>query len=304
MKRLKIKTNGFGDFGSGPSVFVRKFVEGTRHHVVMSGDVGVLLLVTGDEAHFRQCNMYKKMVMRCDGMYYIQDDPKPPKIRNVGIVSRYMSADAHVFQSVYAKQFYEHVCGTRDVPSTIIYNGADLPFAGKENRNVGILCSTDARESKRQYLIPEIAQRLIKHDPKIEIVVIGSYKGKVLSNMRVLGKCSHTKLLSHYTGLTTFLDVSYQPACSNAIIEAAKAGMAVVASRSGGTPEFLLGSGLMYGETKIGYNEVKEVPRPDPDEMFDLVLQSFSMVPPDRNDLSSASMCYSYDSFLSKVVGQ
>ena len=304
MKRLKIKTNGYGagSFASGPSVFVKKFVEGTKHEIVQSGNVDVLFLVTSGEQHYRSHHKVKKVVMRCDGMYYIQDDPKSPKVRNAGIIDRYMNADAHVFQSVYAKQFYEHVCGTRDVPSTIIYNGSDLPFIGKDNRTVGVLCSTDDRESKRQYLIPEVAKRLLDVDPKIDVVVIGRYKGKLVKNMRMAGQNPHTRFLSLYTGLSTFLDVSYQPCCSNAIIEAARAGMAVVASRSGGTPEFLMGSGLMYGEERVGFDSVKKVPKPDPDEIFNLVLQSFSMVPPCREDLLVESMCAEYDDFFLQVV--
>ena len=189
MNKITIKTNGVGAgaYFSGPNVFVQKFVDGTRHNIVLAGNVDVLFLVTSGVGHFKMHNKVKKMVMRCDGMYYIHDEARIPKERNVGIIQRYNDADAHVFQSVYAKLFYEYVCGKRDVPSKIIYNGSSLPYVCKVNRHIGVLCSTDARESKRQYLISKIAGKLMEYDPKIEIAVIGKYHGKVISNMKMLG---------------------------------------------------------------------------------------------------------------------
>jgi len=47
---------------------------------------------------------------------------------------------------------------------------------------------------------------------------------------------------------------------------------------------------------------VKKVPKPDPDEIFNLVLQSFSMIPPCRQELSVESMCAEYDDFFLQVV--
>jgi len=297
---VRVHTNSPEGVASGPNVFIRLYRRFSNHKFV-DGDCDVLFVVTGCEVQHRKRFNHKKIVTRCDGLYYIGSDLFK---LNVPAIERYRIADAIVFQSLYAKRFYDLVCGDRSVPSVIILNGSDMTFS--KGRSPGVLISTDVTHpkkqySKRQHLVSVVAKALVNSHPNVPVVVVGEYKGDVVRNMFLLGRRGANELAKIYSRYTTFLDLGYQPCCSNAIVEATVSGMNVVASDSGGNREILGDKALLYPERACNFRPVPRPPDPVIDKIVELVERSFTLRSKPRPDLSVKVMADKYDQFLKEV---
>jgi len=261
----------------------------------------VILLVTSSDAGYIARNPNTRVVTRCNGLYYLTKDGSPVE-KNKDAIKRYRAAHAIIFQSAFARLFIHSMLGPRDVPDKIILNGSGFKFQPWGLRVRNVLCSTDWRASKRPKVIADVARTMsIKH-PKVKFVILGQWKGPVLSNMKVVGRVTSKEAETYCSQFTTFLDVGFQPCCSNTLVEAACSGMAVVASSSGGNPEIFPDSDLLYSERASGFSYMDSVPMPDVDEIVDRIVKSFSSPPGPRNDLSARKMVKRYDKFIEVVL--
>lgn len=291
-----VHTNSPGRFDSGPSSFLSTFWKWFPGKITL-GDADILLLVTGDEKKYRSQHRFKRIVTRCDGLYYIRDEKQPPAERNKGLIYRYKIADAVIFQSEYARQFYEHVAGRRDVRSTVIHNGSDAKFCSKK-REFGVVTCTDIRRSKRPHLIPAIASLL----PRVPFFVLGRYSGKRTDNMVLLGNIERRRVQEYYNKYSTYLHLGYQDCCPNAVVEAICSGMGIVASNSGGVPEIVKRSGFLFQEESVGFDQIDYPPEPDLREVVTLIYSSCSVSPAPREDLSCREVMKKYDEFFKECL--
>jgi phosphatidylinositol alpha-1,6-mannosyltransferase len=177
-----------------------------------------------------------------------------------GILTPLIRAAWHGAETVVAKCAGEadmvHAVDAR-VPVTLIPNGVDLAAFSAEPRPehhdgepLRLLCVGRLIERKGQHHLIEAVRRLVDSGIDVRLELVGT--GDALDENRALaerlrvtdrvtfaGYVRRQEIAARYTAADVFVLPSYNEGMSVATLEAMAAGLPIVATRTGGTPELI-----------------------------------------------------------------
>jgi glycosyltransferase involved in cell wall biosynthesis len=264
------KLQGLG----GPSSFQSKLIKGLSKRGIqsdfnpLSGDANTLLVVGGTKQLHTIWRARKKgirVVQRLNGMNWIHTK------KNTGIKHYLRSeygnmilstirkhlADALVYQSQFARSWWQTAYGRSNVEATVIYNGVDLDEytpSGPHDRpgdHIRVLLVEghlgEGNESglmNAVQLVEQLNQRLSQ---PVELMVAGKVPQKIIEKFSKL-----TKVWINWVGIIQrneipkldrsahlLFSADLNAACPNSVIEALACGLPVVAYSTGSLPEIL-----------------------------------------------------------------
>lgn len=156
-------------------------------------------------------------------------------------------ADAIVYQSHYSKKIYHKLVCHPDKPETIIFNGADPRDYEVEpyhsNFGINFLASTRVwlAQKRLKYIIRAFLEAEIDDS---YLIVCGDNQGVSKKydhhkNILFIGPVSDGVLARLYRLCDAMIHITYVDACPNSVVEAQVAGLPVICTDQGGTPEIL-----------------------------------------------------------------
>jgi len=264
------KLEGLG----GPSSFQSKLIKGLSKRGIqtdfnpLEGDVKTLLVVGGTKqipTIWRAKNKGIRVVQRLNGMNWIHTK------KNTGLKHYLRSeygnmilstirkhlADAIVYQSQFARSWWQTVYGRSNVEANVIYNGVDLDEynpSGPHERpgdHIRVLLVEghlgEGNESGLMnaiQLVEQLKQRLAQ---PVELMVAGKVPQKIIEKTS-----SQTDIWINWAGVIPrneipkldrsshlLFSADLNAACPNSVIEALACGLPVVAYSTGSLPEIL-----------------------------------------------------------------
>jgi len=262
---------------AGPAAFQRRLVRGLEGRGVeigwdpSKGRQDPILVIGGSRNLIglrRARQRGSRIVQRLNGINWLHRR-QPTGIRHFlraernNLLLRWVRnrlADHVVYQSRFAKDWWEDRYGSAPVPSSVVYNGVPLDVyspEGEETRpddRIRLLMVegnyAGGYETGLQAGI-ELAQRVAQETGrKVELTVAGQVPGRVHQTID-----PESELIVGWRGVVEPADIpaldrsahvlfagDIHPACPNAVIEAMACGLPVVAYDTGALPELVTGS--------------------------------------------------------------
>ncbi len=178
------------------------------------------------------------------------------KRSNAPLSTALQACDGVVYQSQHAKRMCDRYLGAARVTSAVIFNGADQAFAARIKPAdrlfpVTYIAFSRWRRFKR---LPEIIEAFLAAGvPESGLIIAGDVReaglGKRLrvykqrKDIVFLGKLSQEALASHLKNCVASIHLSPFEGCPNSVVEALVAGVPVICTNIGGTPEIVGPSG-------------------------------------------------------------
>ena len=223
---------------------------------------------------------------RLDGIIYdIMADPDQKKEANETFLNGARKSRGVIFQSEFSKKLFEKVLGYVPTVQTVIHNGTDLNVFKRGNdhhirRQLGIeddafvfITSAKWRAHKR---LPAILESFVnfraKHHIPTHLIVLGDYEDLGMENVHFLQKVPNAELPLYFNAAQVYLFYSWLDPCPNSVVEAISAGLPVVCTNQGGTPELVRmsnGGIIVEADDEFPYTEINlyNPPRPDMDKI-------------------------------------
>lgn len=194
---------------------------------------------------------------------------------NIAMAKLLHAADYVFYQSQFARRASDFFLGVRDHRCEVLYNAVDTgffrPLLKKQTEGLVLLLAGSHNEEYRLTLALETLFLLKKIIPNIRLVVAGRmaqriqnllvHLAKQLSvedSLQIIGPYAQTEAPAVYAQAHILLHTQYNDVCPSVVLEAMACGLAIVYSKTGGTPE-LVGEDAGVGvHTELDWN----IPRP------------------------------------------
>ncbi len=168
-------------------------------------------------------------------------------------------ADSIVYQSRFAQEWWECICGPAPVPGCIIYNGVDLDRytpSGPDERPTDRfrLLLVEGSLGGGYEIGLETAVRLAGeldgvHEKPVELMIVGkvdralqvAWLARATIPLHFTGQVPHARIPEIDRSAHLFYSADIHAACPNSVIEALACGLPVVAFDTGALPELLTG---------------------------------------------------------------
>ena len=264
------KLEGLG----GPSSFQSKLIHGLKSRGITAGfnpldpDIQTLLVVGGTKQLHTIWQARRRgirVVQRLNGMNWIHRKKRTGikhYIRSeygnfiLSTIRRHLS-DAIIYQSQFARSWWQTAYGKSKVEATVIYNGVDLTTyhpAGPHQRptdHIRILLVEghlgEGNETGLLNAIPLVEQLGQRISQPVELMVAGKVPPSIIENIK-----NRTNIWISWAGVIPreeiptldrsahlLFSADLNAACPNAVIEALACGLPVVAYSTGSLPEIL-----------------------------------------------------------------
>jgi glycosyltransferase involved in cell wall biosynthesis len=174
------------------------------------------------------------------------------EIRNLIMrLIRASMADHIVYQSRFAKDWWERTYGKPEKGTSIIYNGADLAqFSpdGPRYQSKADICiiSVEGTQGADPFDIAiQVGRSLEERGRKVELLMFGTPWNNAQSQLgkypfiNFMGTIANSQLPYFYRGATFYLSTDIIAACPNSVIEALACGTPVLGYKAGVLPEML-----------------------------------------------------------------
>ena len=172
-------------------------------------------------------------------------------------------ADAIIYQSQYSKTVCEKFIFKPDVPSAIIFNGADIDemqAIEPHHSDYGVNIMAATRVWLPQKRLKTIVRAFREADIKDSCLWIcgdvGKYRKYSADNVKMPGVLPFQSLASIYRLCPVFVHIVYLDACPNSVVEALAAGCGVVCTDQGGTREIVSGCGLVLKDKPYNFKPI------------------------------------------------
>ncbi|MEO0129214.1 MAG: glycosyltransferase family 4 protein [candidate division WOR-3 bacterium] len=179
------------------------------------------------------------------------------KARNIIMQSiKFYFADHIVYQSKFARNWWNEKSGKEKVPSSVIYNGVDLNLfnpKGPKYDSIADICiiSVEGTQGVDPYNIAiQLAQGLERKGLSVELLMLGNLRKNFNlyfskhSFVKYMGVIPNSQLPYYYRGATFYIFTDIiSAACPNSVIEALACGTPILGYNVGVLPEMLNGYG-------------------------------------------------------------
>jgi len=181
-------------------------------------------------------------IVRLDGVYY--DTDRDYHTKNKSMIEAINQCKGIIYQSKWGKKMAKHyLFPPKNIPSIIIYNGADDWWSGEKEKhnNINIVSTAKWRRHKR---LQELCKAFIKYkevlschsftnkSPKLYIIgPIRDRKGsKLIPDIDIiyLDKMNYKEIAEVYRKCDIFLHASKRDCCPCAVVEAIAAHLKIV----------------------------------------------------------------------------
>lgn len=190
--------------------------------------------------------------------------------------------DAVIYQSKYSKKAYHHFVCKPNIPETIIYNGAKQSYIEPETYNKTFLMCT-RRWWPQKRLKFGIRAFLEAGIPSAELWIVGDcsmnkYNRKWREpSLKYLGVVNQNTLDVLRANCYAHIHLTYLDAAPNSVVESLVAGIPVVCTNQGGTPELVMQdesgySTVLDGDKPYSFNPIN-LNRPPKIDVHELALQ-------------------------------
>lgn len=267
----------------GTSSFAKKFQAGMKqagHEVFFEfqEDYDLLFLIVQCPLKYLRHakSRGRKIVQRLDGTYYWTTSGWHFPLYNAkaALIRRWYT-DFTIYQSTYSKEAAQRFLGQKKPdPSTTIYNGVDLTtfspsgpvnnLRANPQQKIFFTASAFRRADQIQPLIAAAEAYRKKYDDNFQLVIAGSFGGRVsetekdlkkIPYVRLLGKVKNDGLAAYERGADAFVFTHLNPPCPNNIIEALACGLPVCGLNDGAMTEIVNQdkSGKLLGVQGTGF---------------------------------------------------
>ncbi len=260
----------------GPAAFQQKLTQGLAqhgievHHDPTRADCAAILVVGGTHrlaSLWRARRWGVRLVQRLDGMNWLHR-LRPTGLRhylraewynlNLTYIRRHL-ADAIVYQSKFARDWWQSVHGSVRTGAQIIYNGVDLQLfspTGKEKPpadRVRILLTEGNLSGGYEFGLLnalDLAQGLQqKISKKVELMIVGNIPERLCqtilkehgSLVNLAGLVPNANIPAINRSAHMLFSADINAACPNAVVEALACGLPVIAYATGSLPELVQG---------------------------------------------------------------
>jgi glycosyltransferase involved in cell wall biosynthesis len=175
-----------------------------------------------------------------------------PEIRNLMMrFTRTFLADSIVYQSWFARNWWEKAPGVSNIPNEVIHNGVDLSaFCPKgpkydPKEDICLISVEGTQECDNVRIALRLARnlRLIGH--KVQLLVFGRASGDALGLLaedacaQYKGIVRNAELPFYYRGAHLYVSTDVIAACPNSVIESLACGTPVIGYHAGALPELI-----------------------------------------------------------------
>lgn len=253
--------------------------------------------------HYRA--MGAKVVLRIDGAgVKVKGEPA----KNNRVYSTFQKVDAAIFQSKFCEQVWKKKFPL-NMPSTIIYNGADERVFSREGpkRSFGfehfLVTAARWRPWKGLEQVIEVFLKLDRGD--LGLVIMGNRAtAPKHPRIKTTGKLGHKIMAKVFRGADLFIYLPWQDWCPKVVVQALVSGLPVVCSFRGGTKELVQDCGIVVHGTKddeLGVFEANPVNIEETVNAVNLLLDRGQRCR-EREDLYLSTMVRQYYDFFAKVL--
>lgn len=272
IKKLALlpKLEGLG----GPSSFQSKLIQGLKSRGISAGfnplepGIQTLLVVGGTKQLYTIWQARRKgirVVQRLNGMNWIHRKKKTGIKHflrseygnfNLSTIRKHLS-DAIIYQSQFARSWWQTTYGTSNVHSTVIYNGVDLstyhpdgPHQRPSDHIRVLLVEGHLGEGNESGLLNAV--HLVKQLGKrfsqpVELMVAGKVPPSIIDKIEKqtdiwiswVGVIPRAEIPTLDRSAHLLFSADLNAACPNSVIEALACGLPVVAYSTGSLPEIL-----------------------------------------------------------------